>query len=190
MGAACSRRWRGVLVAGLLCAVCARAALADGGRLRFREAAGPFVVTLFTTPDPLTAGRADFSVAVEQAGKLVEDAQIDLILTRAEGPGGTLVVHATHAAATSRWLEAANFSLPAAGVWRVTVRVQRGAEAGACSGEVEVRAARAQPWMWDVLPVPLAGLLLLLHRNRKRKYRQKRRRQAERATARNGARAV
>ena len=175
-----ARRFRGTVLAGLLCLVCARTALADGGRLRFREPAGPFVVTLFTTPDPLTTGRADFSVAVERAGEpgLVQDAQVELILTRENGPGGTLVLHASHAAATSRWLQAVNFSLPQAGLWRVAVRVRQGAETGDCSGEVQVRGARAQPWIWDVLPVPLAGLFLLVHQNRKRKYRRERRRQA------------
>jgi hypothetical protein len=184
MGA--TMRARGVLLIGLLCLLCARMARADGGRLRFREPAGPFVVTLFTTPDPLTRGRADFSVAVERAGEpgLVEDAQVDLVLTRADGQG-RLVVHASHAAATSKWLQAANFSLPAAGRWNVTVRVRRASESGECSGEVRVGAGGAQDWMWDVLPVPLAGLLFLLHANRKRKYRRERR---ELAAARNAAR--
>ena len=175
-----SRRARGVLLVGLLCLGCARMALADGGRLRFREAAGPFVVTLFTTPDPLTKGRADFSVAVERAGEagLVEDAQVDLTLTPVDGRGGPVVLHASHAAATSRWLQAANFSLPAAGVWNVTVRVRRGAAWGVCSGTVRVEATGARDWMWDVLPVPLAGLLFLLHERRKRKYRRERRQRA------------
>ncbi|MGA7521149.1 MAG: hypothetical protein WBW84_01620 [Acidobacteriaceae bacterium] len=187
-----SARWRGLVLAGLLCLGCVRAAFADGGRLRFREAAGPFEVTLFTTPDPLTKGRADFSVAVERAGEpgLVEDAQVDLILTRADGQAGKIVLQASHAAATSKWLQAANFSLPAAGLWRVTVQVRRGQETGQCSGELRVRAAGARDWTWDVLPVPLAGLFLLLHANRKRKYRRERRRQTELAAARNGVPAV
>lgn len=180
---------RGVLLAGLLCLGCARIALADGGRLRFQEPAGPFVVTLFTTPDPLVKGRADFSVAVEQAGEpgLVQDAQVDLVLTPEDGQGGPMVLQASHAAATSKWLEAANFSLPAPGLWRVTVRVRRGAETGECSGEVQVRATNTQQWAWDVLPVPLAGLFFLMHRRRKRAHRRERLRQAERAAASGGA---
>jgi hypothetical protein len=185
-------RWRGILIAMLVCLGCVRFACADGGRLRFREPAGPFVVTLFTTPDPLAKGRADFSVAVEQAGEpgLVEDAQVDLVLTRADGQGSAMVLHASHAAATSKWLQAANFSLPAAGLWRVTVQVRRGAEAGQCSGQVRVEAAGARDWMWDVLPVPLAGLFFLVHANRKRKYGRERRRRVERAAARSATRPV
>lgn len=188
MGTRGSARLRGAVLAGLLCLGCARAALADGGRLRFREPAGPFVVTLFTTPDPLTKGRADFSVAVERAGKpgLVQDAEIELVLTRADGGNGTIALHASRAAATSKWLQAANFSIPEPGLWRVTVQVRRGREAGECSGEVRVEAGGAQNWMWDVLPVPLAGLFLLLHVNRKRKYRREVQQHAEVAAARTG----
>ena len=147
-------------------------AFADGGRVRFRRRAGPFVVTLFTTPDPLTKGRADFSVAVERAGAegLVQDADVDLILTPAVGRGAPLQLHASHEAATSKWLQAANFVIPRPGLWNVTVRVRRGGEAGHCSGEVLVREARAGDLTWDVLPVPLLALFLAFHEFLKRKH--------------------
>jgi hypothetical protein len=156
---------------------CVDTAFADGGRLRFREPAGPFIVTLFTTPDPLTTGHADFSVAVEREGMpgLVRDAHVDFILSPASGLGRQLTIHATPAAATSKWLQAANFSLPARGLWRVTVLVRHGRETGQCSGEVQVKAAGTPDLAWDVLPVPLGALLFLLHQNRKRRYNQKRR---------------
>lgn len=171
---------RQTLYAVLLIALfplCARTARADGGRLRFREPAGPFVVTLFTTPDPLTKGRADFSVAVQRAGesRLVEDADVTFILTPVKGHGTRLVLHASHAAATSKWLQAANFSLPAGGLWKVTVRVRRGLQAGECSGEIRAGAGGARNLLWDVIPVPLAGLLLVLHERRKRNYNRSRR---------------
>lgn len=181
-------RWarRGAILLALAVLAWANPAMADGGRLRFRRQAGPFIVTLFTTPDPLAKGRADFSVAVERTGQpgLVEDAHIDLILTPAEGGGRRMVLHATRAAATSKWLEAANFSLPSAGVWRVTVVVRRGDERGECSGEVRVRAERTPNLIWDVLPVPLFGLFWLAHLDRKRRYRRERLRRAEAAAGR------
>lgn len=156
---------------------CARPAFADGGRLRFREPAGPFVVTLFTAPDPLSAGRADFSVAVERAGMagLVEDAHVDLLLTPLQGRDKPLVLHATHAQATSKWLQAANFSLPARGIWRVTVVVRRGGEMGQCSGQVQVNAPRAKDLTWDIFPVPLVALFFVLHQWRKQNYSRQRR---------------
>ncbi|HTU49602.1 MAG TPA: hypothetical protein VMF56_03355 [Acidobacteriaceae bacterium] len=176
------REFTGRSIAGVLLVVlfvfgCVNTAIADGGRLRFRRAAGPFIVTLFTTPDPLTAGRADFSVAVERAGMpgLVQDAHIDLILTPADGDGGQIVLHASHKEATSKWLQAANFSLPARGIWHVQVVVRRGQEVGECFGEVRVRAPGTRDLMWDILPVPLGALLFVLHQNLKQKYNRKRR---------------
>jgi hypothetical protein len=168
---------RAMLVAAAL-VVCGQSARADGGRLRFRKPAGPFIVTLFTTPDPLTHGPADFSVAVERVGQpgLVEDANVQLILTPASGQGQPLVLRATHAAATSKWLQAANFRLPARGAWNVTVLVRRGNQAGQCSGAVSVGAASAPHLTWDVLPVPLLAFLLLMHVRRKRNYDRERRR--------------
>lgn len=157
---------------------CAQAARADGGRVRFRQPAGPFIVTLFTAPDPLTQGHADFSVAVERAGQpgLVENAHVEFILSPMGRHGAALVLHASHAAATSKWLQAANFALPAQGLWRVTVVVRQGSAAGQCSGVVRVGAAGAGNLVWDVLPVPLVGLFLVLHQRRKRRYHRERRR--------------
>jgi hypothetical protein len=151
-------------------------ALADGGRLRFRQAAGPFVVTLFTTPDPLSAGPADFSVAVERAGTegIVQDADVTLLLTPLDG-GDRVVLHASHAAATSRFLEAANFTLPRAGQWRVTVVVQQGSDVGKCSGAFDVAPAGlvTNQIGWNVVLVLAAVVLFLLHQARKRAYWRK-----------------
>lgn len=157
---------------------CARPALADGGRLRFRQPAGPFTVTLFTTPDPLTAGRADFSVAVERPGVsgILQDARIRLTLTPVGTHARPIVLDASHAAATSKWLQAANFSLPAAGLWRVTVLVRSGNQSGHCSADLRVRPAGTPNLLWDILPVPLAALFLGLHQLRKRQYRRDRQR--------------
>ena len=177
-----------VLILGAVFVVLAYAhpAFADGGRLRFRQPAGPFVVSLFTTPNPLRVGRADFSVAVERSGAqdagadLIPDAQVDLTLTPVSARGKPLILHASHSAATSKWLQAANFSLPARGVWRVTVVVRRGNQVGQCSGEVQVNSAGAagaagpEGLTWDVMPVPLLALLFVLHQYRKRKYNRAR----------------
>ena len=37
-------------------------AFADGGAVQFRTNAGPYVITVFTSPSPLSAGPADISV--------------------------------------------------------------------------------------------------------------------------------
>lgn len=145
---------------------------ADGGRIRLHQQAGPFVVTLFSTPDPLVEGPADFSVAVERAGGqgLVEDAQVTLIFTQPEDPEGTrIVVPATHQAATSRFLQAANLQLPRSGSWLVEVIVSAGDQAGECSARVDVlpRTAFRNQTLWQILVVPLLMLLYLVHQRRK-----------------------
>lgn len=153
-------------------------AFADGGRLRSRAVAGSFVVTLFTTPDPLRVGLADFSVAVERPGQLglVQDADIDLKLTAAgQSP---LQVKLTHDAATSRFLEAANFELPHSGLWHYTLTIHEHGDTGIAEGEVSVlpREILSEEMTWEIAALPLAFLLFALHRWRKRKWREATRR--------------
>ena len=163
-------------------------AFADGGRLRFRQNAGPFTVTLFTTPDPLTKGRADFSVAVERAGStgLVENAHVTFILTPEQGPNQKqahpIPLHAPRRQATSRFLQAANFKLPSAGLWSIDVIVQEGHQVGRCSGQFLVRKQdlATDERAWQIAFVPIMVLLFLLHQWRKREVA---RRHAERRAA-------
>lgn len=162
-------------------AVSLQNARADGGRLRLHEPAGPFMVTLFTNPDPLTEGRADFSVAVERAADhdlnqgLVQDAKVTLILTpkdKAPGASGErIVLPTTHTAATSAFLQAANFTLPHPGVWKITIMVQQGADTGECFGEIDVLPYRiaSDEIAWEIAVVPIAMLLFALHQAMKRK---------------------
>lgn len=161
-------------------------AWADGGRLRFHEPAGPFLVTLFTSPDPLTQGRADFSVAVERPGdrglssEIVQDAKVTFILTPEDAPAQAgserLVLPASQTAATSAFLQAANFMLPHAGVWKVTIMVQRGTDAGECSGEIDVQPYRitTDETAWEIAAVPIAILLFAVHQTRKARSRRDR----------------
>lgn len=155
---------------------------ADGGRLRLHQSAGPFIITLFTTPDPLVAGPADFSIAVERAANqgsgqsLIQDADVTLILTPADNSSGRMVLTTSHAAATSRFLQAANFSLPHAGPWLVTVIVHRGNDTGRCSGSfiVEPAMLATNGLALQIATVPFALLLFALHRWRKQTYQRKR----------------
>ena len=147
-------------------------AFADGGRLQFRKPAGPFTVTLFTTPDPLTKGRADFSVAVERADTtgLLESAQVTYILTNQNKPAQRIVLHASRSQATSRFLQAANFTLPAAGLWSIRVIVRDGDQVGQCSGQFRVRKQdlATSERAWQIAFVPIMVLLFFLHQWRKR----------------------
>jgi hypothetical protein len=147
---------------------------ADGGRIRLHQQAGPFIVTLFTTPEPLQAGPADFSVAVEKAGApgLLTDADVTLILTRLDDPDAArIVLPATHQNATSRFLQAANFNIPQGGLWRVRVLVARNGEAAECSTHINILPATplTSPLLAPLLALPLCILLFLLHQWRKKR---------------------
>lgn len=147
-------------------------AFADGGRLRFNKPAGPFMVTLFTTPDPLTKGRADFSVAIERPDTtgLIQNADVTFILTPQNDPQHRIVLHASHSQATSRFLQAANFNLPSAGAWRIDVIVREGSESGQCSGKFHVykQDLATSERAWQIAFVPILVLLFFLHQWRKR----------------------
>jgi hypothetical protein len=166
----------------LLIACCllgfATSAYADGGRLRMHAPAGPFVVTLFTTPDPLRADDADFSVALERAssGALVSDANVTLILTPAvEGERGRIELEATRAAATSAFMQAADVRLPHPGSWKVTVVVRQGSERGECSTTLDVlpRSPLGGQIFWEIMLVPFLILLFAVHQRLKSKQRRR-----------------
>ncbi len=75
------------LIVALVLACAAIAAHADGGRLQMRQAAGPFVVSLFTTPESLGVGQADLSAMIEEQGgsKVLLDADVVITLTPEDG---------------------------------------------------------------------------------------------------------
>lgn len=152
-------------------------AFADGGRLRFRQPAGPFTVTLFTTPDPLTKGRADFSVAIERADStgLVQNAHVTFILTPQSDPHHPITLHASHNQATSRFLQAANFTLPSAGLWSIRVLVKDGNQSGQCGGQFRVQKQdlATSERAWQIAFVPIMVLLFFLHQWRKRNWRSR-----------------
>lgn len=147
---------------------------ADGGRLQLHQQTGPFVVSLFTTPDPLTTDMADFSVAVERTGELgiVQDAEITLVLTDVNHPEERLVKQANHQQATSRFLEAANFSFPHSGMWHVLVIVHEGADVATCSANIIVQPRPVyQDRVWTMIALlPLALLMFVLHQRVKRRH--------------------
>lgn len=146
-----------LLACVLLAAI--HAALADGGRLQMRTDTGPFTVSLFTTPNNLTAGPADLSVLVQDAASsdVLMDAAITLTLT--DPSGTTLVVRPSHAQATNQLLQDAQVNLKARGRWRINVQVVHGTQSATCATELEV-GSRSSQWgtIWFFAMLPLALL--------------------------------
>lgn len=142
---------------------------ADGGRLRFSQTSGPFLVTLFTAPEPLTRGPADFSIMVQDAktGDILPDAKVTLLLTSVQG--NILRAVASHGIATNRLLQAAQFDLPTSGNWSVHVDVQQGSQSSSVDANVSVQPGSRKAvlvWIFAVLPL-VALLLFTLHQRQK-----------------------
>ena len=110
-----------------------RMAFADGGAVLLAKQAGPYLLTLFGSPSPLRAGRADLSVLVQKAEDKsnVLDAKVALHLTKTEeGRIVEFTVPATHDTATNKLLYAASLNVPSAGEWRIRADVRaNGSEA-------------------------------------------------------------
>lgn len=154
----------------LLTAACAQA-MADGGRLQMHTRAGAFIVTLFTMPDPLRPGRADFSVAIEKQGVegLDEKAHVTIILAPADGKGAPIALRARHSDATSRFLQAAIFSIPHSGMWIVTTVIEEGEEIGGASCQINILPGSliSEELVWQIVAVPITALFFCCHQRRK-----------------------
>ncbi len=160
----------------LLVVISGTSAHADGGRLRFSKTAGPFLITLFTTPEPLTPGPADFSVMVQDAvtGQILPDAVVTLQLD--EQDGRTIRAIADHHRATNQLMQAAALSLPSVGSFRLHLVVRDASrEASTDSSLIVQPGSRTAPLIWTFALLPfLAVLLFALQQRQKFKLSQSR----------------
>lgn len=153
-------------VAALLAAVLALSlakasgARANGGQVRVAaERAGPYEVTVFTSPVPLQAGEIDVSVLLQRpaAPEIVKDAQIEVVVTTA---GGATVGRfpATREQATNKLYYAAKFPLEQPGRYRIAVEISGPEGSGAVGFEAPVEPAASSAWsrswwLWGTLAV-------------------------------------
>ena len=151
---------RSLLLIVLFCGV----ARADGGALRVTRAAGPFVVSVFTAPEPLRVGRADVSVLVQSQAnnEVLLGANVELRLRGPDGAEQTLA--ASHAMATNRLLQSAQVELPSPGQWQLEVVVDHAATV-ACELPVGPRS-RLVADHWMPLAVPPICIFLFAWRAR------------------------
>ena len=152
---------------------CAGSAFGDGGRLRASEDAGEFRIAIFTSPEPLAAGRADVSVLVQDraSGEAVLDADVTLELL---GPGGAESVVTAGRHARNRLFYGAEVEL-SPGAWIAIARVRRGASEAAVRASFDVRDSRRAGVAWPYLSIPPFAVALYAAnrglRNRGRKRR-------------------
>ena len=128
---------------------------ADGGAVQFEKAAGPFVVTVFTTPTPLRAGPVDISLMIQSRDN--QQPALDcqaLVQLRREG-AVSIRSEATHEAAQNKLLYAAQMDIPEPGLWELEVAIEHGDDSINVAGEITV--ARANPILlvyWRSLALP------------------------------------
>jgi hypothetical protein len=154
------------LCAALPLFVPARQARGDGGIVRVSRRAGPYFVTVFTTPTPLRAGRADVSVMVQigATGRVVTDHRTTVLLTKPGDSGPAKSYRATRAQATNKLLRAAIIEFPSPGTWTVEVAVQGTSGPSRVAFNADVLPAPPQwfellPWIvWPLLPIGLFAL--------------------------------
>ena len=121
-----------------------------------RQTAGPFVVSLFTTPESLAVGQADLSVMVEEQGSVLLDADVVVTLTADEKGVAPVVAHLSHAHATNRLLQDAVIQLPRAGRWHAAVHIRQGGREATAATDLTVAdhsARRATVLLFAVLPL-------------------------------------
>jgi hypothetical protein len=112
-------------------AVPAQWVLANGGTIQVSSAqAGPYQVTVLTSPSPMLAGPVDVTVAVSDPrvtdpakDNTVLDAQVAVIVQQVGGGSVPSTFPATHEQATNKLLYQANVSVPSGGQWQFSVQV-------------------------------------------------------------------
>jgi hypothetical protein len=152
-----------------------RPAVAHGGgtpQLTNAEA-GPYLVSVWTEPDPIRVGELHVTVAVlespepsssgREGGDLVLDATVQVDVKPVSREGQTLVAYATRENAVNKLLYEADLDLPSEGQWRVGIQVEGPAGIGSAGFDIEaapsstINALKRLPWpVWAGL-----GLVLL-----------------------------
>ena len=164
------RRWAMCVLAGCLFVP---GLFGDGGTVQLRKPAGPWMITIFSTPGPLRAGTADLSVMVQMAKdqSAVLDAQVKLRLNRSSATQvDEIIAPANRAQASNKLLYAARVTLPSPGRWQLEANVTDKNSAASVSTEVNVLPAQAPlaaHWLYIAL-APLVVLLFVLNRLLKR----------------------
>src|SRR6267142_4589556 len=131
-------------------------AFADGGTVQLRTEAGPLVITVFSSPAPLSAGPVDISLLLQNRTGLepVLDATVSLAL-RADTSGTEIRARPTREQAQNKLLYAAPVTLTESGKWRLAVTILRNGERTDATGTIDVAPApemAASYWGYIAFP--------------------------------------
>jgi hypothetical protein len=131
-------------------------AFADGGTVQLRKEAGAFVITVFSSPAPLSAGPVDISLLLQNRNGLepVLDANVSLLL-RADASGTEIRARPTREQAQNKLLYAAPVTLPESGKWQLAITVLRNGGRTETTGTIDVAPApemAASYWSYIAFP--------------------------------------
>jgi hypothetical protein len=132
-------------------------AWANGGTPQLTKAqAGPYMVSVWTQPEPPRVGLLHISVAVMRppTGEPVLDATVRLTAQSLDQPGARLVAHATREQGNSKLFYDTTLALPTPGRWRFTVQVQGAAGEGSAAFTLTAMPPASLPWLF----LGLAGI--------------------------------
>jgi hypothetical protein len=148
-------------------------AVGDGGRVRLRQDAGPYAITVFTAPEPLMAGPADVSVLVQDraTGDVVLDAPVEI---RLRPPDGVRTFAYATTAGRNRLLRQAAVEVPFAGRWHLEVAVRRGTAEEIVSALLPVEPASSHDAsIWPFLAAPPVAVALFALRGARSRRRRR-----------------
>jgi hypothetical protein len=130
-------------------------AFADGGTVQLRKEAGPFVITVFTSPAPLSTGPVDISLLLQNRNGLepVLDASVSLVLC--EPSGAEIRARLTREQAQNKLLYAAPVTFAKSGQWQLEITILRDGEPTGATGTIDVAPApemAASYWPYIAFP--------------------------------------
>jgi hypothetical protein len=148
-------------------------ALADGGTVQLRKEAGAFVITVFTSPAPLSAGPVDISLLLQNRNGLepVLDASVSMRL-REDASSTEVQARPTREQAQNKLLYAAPVTLAESGRWQLAVTILRNGERTDATGTIDVASApemAASYWSYLAFPPLMIAAFVVRERLIRRK---------------------
>lgn len=159
------RRLRVWLVGALLILIglpAGSAAAHTEGKMQLAsEAAGPYKMTVWTSPEPVNVGELHVAVALVLAedASPVLDAAVFVELEPIEGSGQAITAQATAEDATNKFLREAIIDLTSAGTYLATITI-RGADGQSGSASFEFEAVETSGLNWPLIIIGSALAVL------------------------------
>ena len=149
---------------------------ADGGTVQLRKEAGALLITVFTSPSPLSAGPADFSLLLQTRNGLepVLDADVSMRL-RTDASDTEIQARPTRQQAQNKLLYAAPVTLSESGKWRLALTIFRNGERTDATGTIDVAPAPEKAlsyWSYIAFPPVMIALFVVRERLISRKARE------------------